>query len=230
MTVPPRGSDSSPHPIRWRAAATLALVLLLVAVVSMQSLHATLLHWLDALRALMASHPRTATVAFVVFAGLGAMLAFFSTSVLVPAAVATWGGGVTVVLLWLGWILGGIAMYWIGRGFGLVAIRYFASEARVASYQRRIEAAAPFSLIFLFQLALPSEIPGYVLGLVRYSFWKYLLALALAETPYAVGVTLAGESFLAGRRLPLVGIGIAAAVLGVVAWRRLHSHPALRDP
>ena len=218
----------SPAQIRWRVAAILVLSLILVLAISLEPVHATLLHWLGALRSLMASHPRIAAVAFVGFAALGAMLAFFSTAVLVPAAVGTWGVALTMLLLWLGWMLGGAVMYLIGRALGMVAVRQLVSEGRVAGYLKRIETAAPFSLILLFQLALPSEIPGYVLGLIRYPLPKYLLALALAELPYAIGVAVAGESFLAGRPLPLLAIGVAAAVLAVVAWRTLHRHPALR--
>ena len=47
-------------------------------------------------------------VLFVVMSAAAAMLAFFSTAVLVPVAVVTWGQTGTFVLLWVGWILGGV--------------------------------------------------------------------------------------------------------------------------
>jgi uncharacterized membrane protein YdjX (TVP38/TMEM64 family) len=215
--------------IRGRAVAIVLISLLLAAIVSLQSLHATLLGWLDAVRDLMAGHRSLGAVVFVGLAALSAMAAFFSTAVLVPAAVAVWGQSGTMALLWLGWIVGGLVSYLIGRGPGLVAARGLVSEARLAGYQRRIGARAPFSLVLLFQLALPSEIPGYVLGLVRYPLARYLLALAIAELPYAIGVTLAGESFLERRLVPLLGLGAGAALVAVMAWRTLHRHPALRS-
>ena len=43
-----------------------------------------------------------------------------------------------------------------------------------------ISAKATFPLVLLFQLAVPSEIPGYVLGALRYHFGKYLAARAIA--------------------------------------------------
>lgn len=211
--------------LRRRAAALVALSLLLVGVVSLRSLHSLLLDWLGAVESLMLAHPVMAAPAFVVFAGVGAMLAFLSSSLLVPAAVGVWGPWGTAGLLWLGWILGGLVMYGVGRTLGLAAVRLFVAESKLERYHERIERAAPFSLVFLFQLALPSEVPGYVLGLIRYPLVKYLAALALAELPYAAAVTVAGESFLAGRRWPLLLVGAAAAGLAVVAWRRLHRHP-----
>ncbi|MDX2056213.1 MAG: hypothetical protein SFV24_00295 [Gemmatimonadales bacterium] len=223
----PTPSPPASHPIRGRAVAILVISLALAAIVSLRSLHATLLGWLDVIRVLMADHPAAGAAVFVALGALSAMVAFFSTAVLVPPAVAAWGQAGTVALLWLGWMLGGVASYLIGRGPGVLAARGLVSEARLAGYQRRIGAGAPFSLVLLFQLALPSEIPGYVLGVVRYPLAKYLVALAIAELPYALGVTLAGESFRQGRLVPLLGLGAGAALFLVVAWRTLHRHPAL---
>lgn len=227
MSPPNPPPQTKTHPIRGRAVAILVIFVALAAIVSLRSLHTTLLGWLDVIRGLMADHPTGGAVVFVALAALSAMVAFFSTAVLVPPAVAAWGQGGTVALLWLGWMLGGLTSYLIGRGPGVLAARGLVSEAKLAGYQRRIGAGAPFSLVLLFQLALPSEIPGYVLGLVRYPLTRYLVALAIAELPYAVGVTLAGESFLQGRLVPLLGLGAGAALVAVLAWRTFHRHPAL---
>jgi uncharacterized membrane protein YdjX (TVP38/TMEM64 family) len=71
-------------------------------------------------------------------------------------------------------------------------------------------------LVLLFQLAVPSEIPGYVLGLARYGLRKYLMVLALAELPYAVGTAYLGESLLKQRTVLLLGLG--ALAIFVSAW------------
>lgn len=57
---------------------------------------------------------------------------------------------------------------------------------------------------------MPSEIPGYLLGMLRYRFLLYLTALGITEIPYAVATVYLGESFLAGESMAfmLVGVGI----------------------
>ena len=77
---------------------------------------------------------------------------------------------------------------------------------------------APFWLVLLLQLALPSEIPGYVLGLARYSFPRYLLALSLAELPYTVATVYLGTAFLERRGAVILAAGLSVALLSVVAF------------
>ena len=98
------------------------------------------------------------------------------------------------------------------------------STAALARWEDRISAHAPFGLVFLFQLALPSEVPGYVLGLVRYDFAKYVLALAPAEVPFAVTTIYLGASFLERRILSFLGLGTFVALCSVWAFHMLQKH------
>jgi uncharacterized membrane protein YdjX (TVP38/TMEM64 family) len=74
--------------------------------------------------------------------------------------------------------------------------------------------------VLLFQLAVPSEIPGYALGLAGCRFRPFVLGMALAELPYAVGAVYLGESFLRRDYVTFVGLGIAGVTL---SWLALHS-------
>ena len=88
--------------------------------------------------------------------------------------------------------------------------------------ESRIPDNAPLWLITLLQLALPSEIPGYVLGLVRYRFFIYVLALGLAELPYTLATVYLGASFVSGRIGSILIAGALIAMLSVLAfyaWR-----------
>ena len=158
---------------------------------------------------------------FVLLAALSAMLAFFSTAVLVPAAVYAWGPWLSAVLLWLGWMLGGLGAYTLASLVGRPAMRWVAHGHPFTAYETRLRRETPFGLVLLFQLALPSEIPGYVLGLARYPLHRYLAALAIAELPYAVGTMLLGESFVSRRVWLLVALGAGAVVMAVVLGRVL---------
>lgn len=170
-------------------------------------------------------HPRLGMIAFVAVSALSAILAFFSSAIVVPVGVKAWGEGITFVLLWIGWLLGGMATYAVGRFLGRPAVRLLVSEDRVRYYETRLSRKAGFPLILLFQLAVPSEIPGYVLGTARYRFLTYLAALALAELPFAIGAVFLGASLMSGSYILLLIVGLAG--LGLTAWAMVYLHRRL---
>jgi uncharacterized membrane protein YdjX (TVP38/TMEM64 family) len=205
-----------------RRAVILALLTALLASLAMSdALHAALIEVLAVGDAIIARHPVLGPVVFVVFAALSAMLAFVSTAVLLPVAVFTWGEATSILLLWCGWLLGGACSYLVGRFLGREVVRWLTAEALLRRLERRLGPSTPLGLVLLFQLALPSEIPGYVLGLVRYSFVKYLVVLALIELGYAVATVELGASFLERRTGTIIVVGAAATLLSVLAYSRL---------
>jgi len=217
--------------VMWRRALMLALLCGALAVAaSSADLHAALLELLQAGSEIIARHPLLGAVLFVVFAGLSAMLAFVSAAVAVPMAVYVWGAPLSMLLLWLGWILGGACAYGVGRLLGRRVVAWLTMQAALERLEQRIRRGAPFGLIVLLQFALPSEIPGYVLGITRYHFARYLLALAVAELPYAVLTVLLGENFVA-RRGPLVlAAGVGLVLVGVGAYYLLRRKWGAQGP
>lgn len=207
----------------WRRGAVLLLACVALALVgTSDDLHQALLEVLRAASKLIAERPVLGAVLFVLLSALSAMLAFVSSAVLVPVALYTWGEAACAALLWLGWILGGVTAYTLGRWLGRPVVRWLLPSQTLDRYEDRLSTETPFGLILLLQLALPSEVPGYLLGLVRYPFWRYLAALALAELPYAVGTVYLGESFLDRHLLVLLALGIGGAVFMFFAVRLLH--------
>ncbi len=217
-------TDDHPPTTRARGWLLGAVVVALIALASFDRVHEGVLQLFEVAREIMVAHPVAGPVLFVVLAALSAMLSFFSSAVLVPAAVYTWGPVATAVLLWLGWILGGVGAYtmawWAGRG----ALRWIAPGRSFTRYEERFRERVNFGSVLLFQLALPSEIPGYVLGLVRYPLAKYVAALAIVEVPYAVGTILIGASFVSRNVGMLLALGVAAVVTVVVLARLLKRH------
>lgn len=213
-------------PVHARALVLVALVAALVVLASSDAVHQAVLQVFAAAKGIMAGHPVAGPLVFVVLAALSAMLAFFSSAVLVPAAVYAWGDVVTAGLLWLGWMLGGLAAYGLASWAGRPALHWLAPGRPVARYEERLRREAPFGLVLLFQLALPSEIPGYVLGLARYPLGRYLAALALAELPYAVGTMLLGASFVSRNIGMLVALGGVAALGATLLARELRQRMA----
>jgi uncharacterized membrane protein YdjX (TVP38/TMEM64 family) len=148
----------------------------------------------------------------------------------VPAAVFTWGQWLTGALLWLGWLLGGMVAY--GVGHLVRGGREARPPARIAAYLPHAPAEIGFTLVLLWQLVLPSEIPGYVCGWLGVRFRTYVAAVAVAELPYAVGAVVLGESVVERRLGWVVALGVIAATLGyllVRLWRRRQQADAARS-
>jgi len=163
---------------------------------------------------LIALNPVLGMAVFVLLAMLSAMVAFFSSAILVPIAVYAWGKTTCFVLLWFGWLLGGIASFCIGRFLGGRVAAMLIGEDKIAGWQDQVSQRSRFAHILIFQALVPSEIPGYVLGILRYRFMFYLAALAITELPYVVGVVFLGEYFLKGEGTVIILLGVAVIALG----------------
>ena len=169
--------------------------------------------------------PMLGIAVFVLLAMLSAMVAFFSSTVLVPAAVYAWGDAECLILLWLGWFLGGVASYCIGRYLGRPVAAMVIGNAVIANWESKITQQASFLRVLAFQAVVPSEIPGYVLGLIRYRFLLYIVALAITELPYAIAAVYLGESFLNRQTGVFVALGVAVLLLAGLVWKRARSRP-----
>lgn len=110
----------------------------------------------------------------------------------------------------------------MGRYLGGPAVRRLLGNTRVKHFEEQITARAPFVVVFLFQLALQSEIPAYVLGMARYPLLKYLLALSAAELPIAVAAVMMGSGFLNRQYWLMVGVGVIGIGVVSLAIRVLH--------
>jgi uncharacterized membrane protein YdjX (TVP38/TMEM64 family) len=220
---PSYASASQPRVRSWaRATAFVLICAALALLLSLDGVYAGLQRALAAAEPLIAAHPRLGAVVFVLFAAMSAMLAFFSSALLLPAAVYTWGNTVTLVLLWLGWLLGGLCTYALGRGLR----RSQGNAPRISGqfdfYRQRAPDEVTFVMVLLLCLALPSEIPGYLCGYLRVRLRTYFAALAVAELPYAVGAVLLGEGVVNRKIVWLMVGGLAGAALSLYALRTLH--------
>ena len=219
-----------PDLLRQTNRRALVLLMLVVVVALLVSSHAVY-DRLDALTATaagyVATHSVSGMIVFLVLSTFSAMLAFFSTAVVVPVAVSAWGKVTTLLLLWIGWLAGGLISYLIGRYLGRGVVVRFIAEEKFKLYETQLRRIAGFPHILLLQLALPSEIPGYVLGTFRYDAKTYFGALAIAEFPFAFGAVFLGEGFLRGNVVLLIALSIAGIGLSWLAAtilsRRMHA-------
>lgn len=199
------------------------LCLALAAVAASGTLHAALLEVLAASRGVIVKYPLLGALLFLLLAAVSAMFAFVSIAVVIPLAVYVWGNALSLVLLWVGWILGGAAAYAIARYLGRPVVRWL-TDRTLGRIERYLGPKTPLRFVLLFQLGLPSEIPGYVLGLVKYPFHKFMLALALGELPYTVATVYLGAGFVEARSGVVLAVGFALAGLSVGAFYLLRRH------
>lgn len=206
-----------------RHVVVLTLIVLIALLLTFSDdLHHGVRHLLDSAAVVIKEHPYLGKAVFVVWSAASAMLAFVSSAVIVPIAVYAWGAKTTVLLLWLSWLAGGITTYVLGRTLGRRVAAWLIPREKVDYYSERISSAAGFLTILLFQLGLPSEVPGYVLGAAKYRFPVYLVALAIAELPFAIGAVYLSEGFIERNYMLFIGVGLAGLALSVAAFRLFH--------
>jgi uncharacterized membrane protein YdjX (TVP38/TMEM64 family) len=196
---------------RFLVVGTLIMVAGLVAASdSLREETEAIIFWTEGM---ISEAPLLGMLAFVLLSMLSAMVAFFSSALLAPIAVYAWGKAGCLALLWCGWFLGGVASYCIGRFFGRSVASIIISEEKIANWEGRVGERTKFIHILLFQAVVPSEIPGYVLGILRYRFLFYLTALGITEIPYAIATVYLGESFLQGESTVFILVGVGIIVL-----------------
>lgn len=212
----------SHHPLHHRRLAIVVLFVAAVfAVAGSEVLHQGILDVLGAAERVMRAYPRAGMALFLVLAAASAMLSFFSSSALVPIGVFVWGPTTTLLLLWAGGAIGGTGGYWMARTLGRRIVKRLVPEAPFRRYERFFRERAQWRTVLLFRIALQSELPSYVLGVLRYPFTKYLPMMLLAELPYVVIATYLGETFLE-RNAVVFGLVLAAGLsMTVIAFRLL---------
>lgn len=207
--------------LRRRALMLAALAAGIVLAVWSDFLHDSLLRLLAAGEVLVREHPVLGMAVFVALAAISAMAAFVSSAVITPVGILAWGKAITVLLLWIGWVLGGVIAYTLGRRIGRPVVQALHHGEELERYGTHLNERAPFGFVLLFQFALPSELPGYLLGLARYPLRKYLVILLLAELPYSIATIYLGSSFLDRRASLLIVLGAIAAAASLWALRAL---------
>ncbi len=155
-------------------------------------------------------YPLQSILIFIGLATISTMLIAFSSIWLVSLAIILWSNSLTVAFLLSGWLIGAIFSYIIGRYGGYPIVKKLFSTERILYYEHLICQKFSFQTIFLFRLTLPSEILGYVLGIVRYPFIKYFLITFLSEIPYAIYTVYAIDSII--NRKPIIFI------LAAIVW------------
>lgn len=166
-------------------------------------------------------YPVTSRVLFVGLAAFSAMLVLFSSVALVPVAVHAWGQGETFVLLLGGWFLGANLAYFIGRYLGRRATEYFVAASTLDRYGHLLSARMSVFEVTIVKLTLPSEVPSFALGIVRYPVPKLIPVLLGSELPFALWAVYLGAALIEDRRVAFLVVLLAGFTLVAVLTHRL---------
>ena len=207
------------HLLHKRNLFLLAIIIIATLTISSDALYQKIENIMQYTESIIYQFPIYGMLLFTILAIISAMLAFYSSAILVPIGIYAWGATGCFVLLLIGWILGGILSFLIGYSFGRTLAIKLIGNSQFAHLENYIGQHAKFIHILLFQAALPSEVPGYLLGALRYHFPHYLLALVIAELPYAIGTVFLGTSFLQ-RNITLI---LLLGVIAIIISTYLHS-------
>ena len=223
MGQPSAAATPTPSVRSWSRALVVVLICTSVALLlSVDAVYGGLQRVLSAAAPLIAGHPYLGAVVFVVLAAVSAILAFFSSALLLPAAVYAWGNTVTLGLLWLGWLLGGMCTYALGRGLRRPHGTASRTSRQLDFYIQRVRGEVTFAVVLLLQLAMPSEIPGYLCGDLGVRRRTYVAALAVAVLPFAIGAVMLGDGVVNRHIGWLVGFGLIGAAFSLCALWVLH--------
>ncbi|MCR4323097.1 MAG: VTT domain-containing protein [Candidatus Azambacteria bacterium] len=168
--------------------------------------------------AYVAQHQARGILVFIGLATISAMLSPFSSVPLIPIAIILWGNVWTIIFLVVGWLIGHAITYAIGYYAGHPVAKRFTGFEKIEHYSKKFSAKSEFLLVLLFRLAMPAEIPGYVLGTVRYNFVKYFIATLIAEFPFAIITVYASAALIDRKPVIMVSAIVGGIIFLAVAW------------
>lgn len=206
------GKHGGRTPIFRRVLRPLALLAVVAAIVASSEFLSPLI---VVTGRLLGEQGPAAALLYVLVAALGIVVMPLSSMPLIPIAAAAWGVVLGGVLSILGWWIGAMAAFLIGRYLGRPFLCRIVSEEKLAAWEAKIPSHASFFTVVLMRLVLPVEIPSYLLGLTRaIRFRPYAIASLIGMTPFAFVILAMGGAVAAGEwiRLSLIGLAAAAAV------------------
>jgi uncharacterized membrane protein YdjX (TVP38/TMEM64 family) len=171
------------------------------------------------------TYPVFAIIFFIIATMFAALIAVVGVAPLVPTAVLLWGEPTAIVLITFGWMLGDLLMY----RFGVLSIKPIFQDTpfyqKVREVKKTVTPHTAFIGVLLLRLALPSEILGYALGVMRYHFLSYFLTALIAELILAVLLVYASSALLAGDVLMVsfyVLLTVAVTICAVWSTRNIY--------
>jgi uncharacterized membrane protein YdjX (TVP38/TMEM64 family) len=114
---------------------------------------------------------------YVFITAFATVVAPISAIPLLPVAVFLWGWFYAGILSVIGWTIGSVIAFIIGRKFGIKIVRKFVSLDKINYYESFIPKKDLFLGIILIRIFLPVDLLSYLLGIFsKVSLRTYALA------------------------------------------------------
>jgi uncharacterized membrane protein YdjX (TVP38/TMEM64 family) len=208
--------------LRHRRAQLILAAIILLALVGVGFLLQDVFSEIgESLNAYSSEHPILGPILFALLAAGSVMLGPFTSAPLVPLAVFLWRPLATLGLLLAGWIVGNAVVYAVGLYLGHPVVRKLAPAKKLDEWIQFVSTEIDIRLLFLFRLVSPSEL-GYVFGILKYDFWKYMGLTFLSELPVALALVYAGEAFVTNNWFLLGAFGILWIVILLLSVQTIH--------
>ena len=125
-------------------------------------------------------------VAYIVIAVIATVAAPISAAPLIPIAANVWGVAITAALSILGWTIGSLIAFAIGRRYGLPLAQKFFSVRNLESIHKHIPKEKIFWSVVLLRIMIPVDLLSYALGIFGVLGWRrYMLVTIIGITPFA---------------------------------------------
>ena len=152
--------------------------------------------FIEALQSRLRGGGPAAPLIYIGLAALAVMLSPFSVVPFSIIAISLWGKALTLLYVMIGSLLGASIAFAIGAQAIHRLLTFLVPAELIRRYTEIINEKSSFLLVTLFFLAMPAEVPAYVLGAGRYSYWKFILAATIAYLPFELLAIYAGDAFL----------------------------------
>jgi uncharacterized membrane protein YdjX (TVP38/TMEM64 family) len=155
--------------------------------------------------------------AYTCIAILTTVIAPLSSVPLLPVAANIWGPVVAAIASIIGWLLGALIAFGIGRRYGRGLVEKIVSKERLMSIEKRVPKENLFWSIVFLRIAVPVDVLSYVLGLFSNISWRtYTLATLIGITPFAFVLAYTGTLPL---RYQLIAVATSLVVI-LLIWNK----------
>jgi uncharacterized membrane protein YdjX (TVP38/TMEM64 family) len=139
---------------------------------------------------------------------------------LVPMVAPILGPFTTGLASFIGWSLGAVVAFLIGRYYGQPVVSRFVNMETIQKYEAYIDPHMSFMLIVMLRMVLPVDVLSYALGIfTSVTLVTYTAATMLGIVWFSFAFAYLGEALIGGNYVLFAAISVASIAILYVSWR-----------
>lgn len=136
---------------------------------------------------------------------------------------------VTLIISWIGALIGSVITYYLARILGHDAMHLFFGEEKMQNMIRRLNSKRSIIVIFLIFLipGVPKDLCNYAAGLSEIKLKPFLIVSMIGRTPGMLGSIIIGQQLNVGGYIGAIIVGAIAVVcfiLGIVFRKSINAY------